>query len=61
MDAVAAGLAGEAAVKIDRLPRMADFAIWVTACEKALGWGYGQVYYFRDGYPAWKTAGLPVE
>lgn len=32
-----------------------------VACEKALGWGYGKVYYFRDGYPAWKSAGLPVE
>jgi rhodanese-related sulfurtransferase len=32
-----------------------------VACEKALGWGYSKVYYFRDGYPAWKTAGNPVE
>jgi rhodanese-related sulfurtransferase len=31
------------------------------ACEKALGWGWTKVYYYRDGYPAWKTAALPVE
>lgn len=41
LDAVVAGLAGEASVKLDRLPRMADFAIWVTACERALGWTAG--------------------
>ena len=41
LDAVAAGLARESAVKPDRLPRMADFAIWVTACETALGWPTG--------------------
>jgi hypothetical protein len=41
LDAVSAGLAGEGAVKLDRLPRMADFAIWVTACEGALGWPAG--------------------
>jgi len=31
------------------------------AAVKAVGWGYSKVYYFRDGYPAWKTAGYPVE
>jgi len=38
---VAAGLARESAVNITRLPRMADFAIWITACEQALGWPAG--------------------
>jgi hypothetical protein len=38
LDAVSAGLAGEASVRLDRLPRMADLAIWVTACEQSLGW-----------------------
>ncbi len=28
---------------------------------KAVTWGYSQVYYFRDGFPAWKAAGYPVE
>ncbi len=31
------------------------------ASAKAVGWGYSKVYYFRDGFPAWKTAGYPVE
>jgi len=31
------------------------------AAKKALAWGYGNVYYFRDGFPAWKNAGYPVE
>jgi len=39
----------------DRCPRSAK------ACEKALGWGYSKVYYFRGGYPEWKTAGYAVE
>ncbi|MBB6522021.1 rhodanese-like domain-containing protein [Pseudoteredinibacter isoporae] len=28
---------------------------------KAISWGYSKVYYFRDGLPAWKAAGFPVE
>lgn len=31
------------------------------ASEQAVGWGFAKVYYFRDGYPAWKGAGYPVE
>ena len=31
------------------------------AAEKAVSWGYSKVYYFRDGFPAWKSAGYPVE
>ncbi len=27
----------------------------------AVAWGYTNVYYFRGGFPAWKTAGFPVE
>jgi rhodanese-related sulfurtransferase len=38
-----------------RCPRSAK------ACEMAITWGYTKVYYFRDGYPAWKNAGLPIE
>jgi rhodanese-related sulfurtransferase len=38
-----------------RCPRSAE------ACTKALAWGYTDVYYFRDGFPAWKLAGYPVE
>lgn len=31
------------------------------ACEKAVSWGYSQIYYMRDGFPGWESAGLPVE
>ena len=31
------------------------------ASAKAVGWGYNKVYYFREGFPAWKSAGYPVE
>jgi rhodanese-related sulfurtransferase len=31
------------------------------ACDMAVGWGYSQVYYLRDGYPAWDAAGYPIE
>jgi hypothetical protein len=36
LDAVVAGLGNLPAVTLDQLPRMADFAIWVSACERAL-------------------------
>jgi hypothetical protein len=36
LDAVAHGLRTLPRVRLDRLPRMADFAIWATACETAL-------------------------
>lgn len=29
--------------------------------EKAVEWGFSKVYYYRDGFPAWKAAGYPVE
>jgi len=32
-----------------------------VCAEKAISWGYSDVYYFRDGFPAWKLAGYPVE
>ena len=38
-----------------RCPRSAK------ASAKAVSWGYENVYYFRDGFPAWKNAGYPVE
>ena len=31
------------------------------AAEKAVSWGYKNVYYFRDGFPSWKKNGYPVE
>jgi len=31
------------------------------ACEKAVAWGFSAVYYFRDGFPAWRAAGYPTD
>jgi rhodanese-related sulfurtransferase len=31
------------------------------ASAKAVEWGYSKIYYFRDGMPAWQSAGYPVE
>ena len=40
LDALAKGLAMLPQTRLDKLPRMADFALWVTACETAL-WPQG--------------------
>jgi hypothetical protein len=37
LDAVAAGLRRRDEVALEERPRMADFAVWATACEEALG------------------------
>jgi len=31
------------------------------ATEKAILWGFEKIYYFRDGFPAWKAAAYPIE
>lgn len=31
------------------------------ATTMAVGWGFTKVYYYRDGFPAWKGASYPVE
>lgn len=31
------------------------------ASTQAVGWGFSKVYYFRDGFPAWKSASYPTE
>jgi hypothetical protein len=36
LDAVVHGLRALGRVHLDRLPRMADFALWATACETAV-------------------------
>jgi len=40
LDAVATGLARLPTTRLERLPRMADFALWATACETEL-WPQG--------------------
>ena len=37
LDAITTGLRRLPEVKLDQLPRMADFTAWVTACEEGLG------------------------
>jgi hypothetical protein len=41
LTAVSAGLRNLPSTKVSSLPRMADFAKWVTACEPALPWAPG--------------------
>ncbi|MCG7982770.1 MAG: rhodanese-like domain-containing protein [Candidatus Thiodiazotropha lotti] len=36
-----------------------DRSSWGAAL--AVEWGWSKVYYFRDGFPGWTTAGYPVE
>jgi len=31
------------------------------ASKMAIGWGFTKIYYYRDGFPAWKKAGYPIE
>jgi hypothetical protein len=47
LDAVACALANEARVNLPEKPRLADFAIWVSAAEGSLSWEPGR---FLDAY-----------
>ena len=42
LDAAVMGLRNLPEVKLARPPRLADFALWVSACEEALGMGPGE-------------------
>jgi putative DNA primase/helicase len=42
LDAVSAALHNLANVKLEAIPRMADFAKWITAAESGLGWESGE-------------------
>jgi hypothetical protein len=46
LDAMVLGLRNRANVKLEKLPRLADFAVWVTACEPAFTHPGG----FMDAY-----------
>ena len=54
LDAAAQGLKAMGCVHLDRLPRMADFALWATACETAL-WPAGT---FTRAYTANRKAAI---
>jgi hypothetical protein len=41
LDAVAGALGRVQDIRLERLPRMADFALWATAAEDTLGWKPG--------------------
>lgn len=53
LKAVASALKNGPSTKLERLPRMADFAKWVTAAEGGLGWTGGR---FLAAYNANRTA-----
>jgi hypothetical protein len=55
LDAVASALARERDIAIDRLPRMADWARWVTAAEPGLAWPQGQIL---DAYRAMRATAV---
>jgi hypothetical protein len=42
LDVVATGLRNLPHTVLDRLPRMSDFALWISACEAALPWPAGR-------------------
>jgi hypothetical protein len=42
LDAAEAGIRNVPRVRLERPPRLADFALWVSACEKALGMEKGE-------------------
>jgi hypothetical protein len=54
-DAVSRALARLDKVRLDRLPRLADFARWVEAAAPALGWGPGE---FIAAYASNRAAGV---
>jgi hypothetical protein len=54
LDAAVHGLRATGCVHLDRLPRMADFALWATACETAL-WPAGT---FARAYAANRRAAI---
>ena len=49
LDGVSAALRNLATVKLDGLPRMADFALWASAAETAFGWDEGTFYRAYQG------------
>lgn len=57
LDAVSCALRYQASTTLQVLPRMADFAIWATAAEPALGLQPGQ---FMDAYTANQRAAIEM-
>ena len=57
LDAVSGALKQHAHVSLPSLPRMADFALWATAAEGALGWSPGT---FMDVYAGNQAATIEL-
>jgi hypothetical protein len=56
-NALSCAIKNQHTVKLERKPRMADFALWVTAAEESLGWKHGT---FMASYTANLDAGVEV-
>lgn len=58
LDTVSTALRILPSIRLQRLPRMADFAIWATACERAMAWPEGTFMsaYLRNRDAANETA-----
>ena len=52
LDAAVAGIRNLPQVRLERPPRLADFALWVSACEETLGMSRGE---FRETYERNRT------
>lgn len=57
LDAVVHGLRTVESIHLPRLPRMADFAVWVAACAPALGWKPEQ---FLDAYSVNRSEAVEI-
>ncbi len=60
LDAAAAGLKNLPNARLDQPPRMADFAIWVSACEESLGMKRGEALTAYQSNPT-ETRNLALE
>jgi len=49
LDTISFGLKNQSSIKPESFPRMADFCLWATACERALGFSPGS---FRKAFDA---------
>ena len=57
LDAISHGLRTVESIHLEGLPRMADFAVWVTACAPALGWEPNR---FIDAYFANRSDAVEI-
>ena len=57
-DAVSSGIRNQNNVSFERLPRMADFAIWAAAAEKECQWSKGIT--FMDAYQGNRSAAVEM-